>query len=203
MADSGSAATHSRQVHAYPETAFISGSFLLPLSEAFRQDSKDTDHSPGEELGEAKGLQPGRCRVAALTVVKVAGPLAPGKNHDGYRLGHHLRVEPNGARFRVDTIAARREGTMRRSALVTQARLIRKGPPRRRYPSAERPRRCDHHRRSRKAGLLRSAQIQLGQSDQLTALGNQLRASQQLRRSPIAPSAQPRQIRRGILVSSG
>lgn len=127
LADSESAATYSRQVHACPQTAFISGSFLIPLSEAFRQDWKDTGHSLGEELGEEKEPRPSRSRVAALTAVKVAGPLAPGKYHDGGGLGHHLRVEPNGARLRVDTIAARRVGTLRRSALVAQGPLIRNG----------------------------------------------------------------------------
>jgi putative transposase len=37
----------------------------------------------------------------------------------------------------------------------------------------------------------------------LTAMGDQLRASEQLRRSPIAPSAQPRQIQPPTLVSAG
>jgi putative transposase len=38
---------------------------------------------------------------------------------------------------------------------------------------------------------------------QLTAMGDQLRASEPLRRSPIAPSAQPRQIQTPTLVSAG
>ena len=37
----------------------------------------------------------------------------------------------------------------------------------------------------------------------LTAMDDQLRASEQLRRSPIAPSAQPRQIQPPTLVSAG
>ena len=38
---------------------------------------------------------------------------------------------------------------------------------------------------------------------QLTAMGDQLRATELLRRSPIAPSAQPRQIQPPTLVSAG
>lgn len=38
---------------------------------------------------------------------------------------------------------------------------------------------------------------------QLTAMGDQLRAPETLRRSPIAPSAQPRQIQPPTLVSAG
>ena len=38
---------------------------------------------------------------------------------------------------------------------------------------------------------------------QLNAMGDQLRATEPLRRSPIAPSAQPRQIQQGTLVSVG
>lgn len=38
---------------------------------------------------------------------------------------------------------------------------------------------------------------------QLTAMGDQLRASESLRKSPIAPSAQPRQIQTPTLVSAG
>lgn len=38
---------------------------------------------------------------------------------------------------------------------------------------------------------------------QLTAMGNQLRAQEPLRRSPIAPSAQPREVQQGTLVSAG
>jgi putative transposase len=37
----------------------------------------------------------------------------------------------------------------------------------------------------------------------LTAMGDQLRVSEPLRRSPIAPSAQPRQIQQRTLVSAG
>jgi putative transposase len=37
---------------------------------------------------------------------------------------------------------------------------------------------------------------------QITAMGDQLRASEPLRRSPIAPSAQPRQVQQRTLVSA-
>lgn len=38
---------------------------------------------------------------------------------------------------------------------------------------------------------------------QLTAMGDQLRATETLRQSPIAPSAQPRQVQTRTLVSAG
>lgn len=42
-----------------------------------------------------------------------------------------------------------------------------------------------------------------GFAAQLTAMGDQLRATETLRRSPIAPPAQPRQIQQRTLVSAG
>lgn len=80
-------------------------------------------------MGEEKRVQPSRRRAAALTAVKVAGPLAPGKHHDGGGLGLYLRVEPNGARFWVQRISVggkRREIGLGSPPVVTLAQARQK-----------------------------------------------------------------------------
>lgn len=61
--------------------------------------------------------------------MRVAGPLAPGKPHDGGGLGLCLRVEPNGARFWVQRISVggkRREIGLGSPPVVTLAQARQK-----------------------------------------------------------------------------
>lgn len=50
--------TYSRQVQACPKVALISGGFLLPLSEAFRQNPQASGFAWGKKWGKRRECSP-------------------------------------------------------------------------------------------------------------------------------------------------